>query len=76
MTDFLKAVAYLSSTQVRDFLTGMSYAYDPIPKLYNDTFCKSDFDALVADLEPLYLDWWQAHYRLIDHSTQNRMETF
>jgi hypothetical protein len=65
MTDLLRvAIASLSSSRMRELLAGVGYGFDPVPRLYHDTFCDSDFAAHSADWEALYLDWWQAHSRI------------
>lgn len=75
MTDFLKTVTFLSSSRVRNLLSGIGYGFDPIPRLYHDTFCESDFAARAADWEALYLDWWWAHCRLAEQLAQKSTET-
>jgi hypothetical protein len=69
MTDLLRAaISSLSSERVRELLTGVGYGFDPIPKLYHETFCDSDHAATAADWEALYLDWWRAHCYLVEHA--------
>jgi hypothetical protein len=76
MTDLLKAaIASLSSQRVRELLTGVGYGFDPVPKLYHDTFCRSDLTAAAADWEALYLDWWWAHCKLVEHHASRLTET-
>jgi hypothetical protein len=76
MTDLLRAaIASLSSHRARELLTGVGQGFDPVPKLYHDTFCKSDLTATAADWEAIYLDWWRAYCQLVEHARTKHTRT-